>query len=96
MVGRARRYLDAGAYMIMIESGNYGNRKIMADGCSGPFVNSLGLEKVMFEAAEPEVFQWYIKNYAPEVNLFVDHSPLVELEALRPGPGDPRVSGVGC
>jgi phosphosulfolactate synthase (CoM biosynthesis protein A) len=30
------------------------------------FVNALGLEKVMFEAAEPEVFQWYIKNYGPE------------------------------
>ena len=49
------------------------------------FVNSLGLEKVMFEAAEPEVFQWYIKNYEPEVNLFVDHSQIVELEASRSG-----------
>jgi hypothetical protein len=39
----------------------------------------------MFEAAEPEVFQWNIKNYGPEVNLFVDHSQIVELEASRSG-----------
>ena len=39
----------------------------------------------MFEAAEPEVFQWYIKNYGPEVNVFIDHSQIIELEALRCG-----------
>ena len=54
--------------------------------------SELGLDKVMFEAAEPAVFQWYIKNYGPEVNLFVDHSQIVQLECLRAGrrsrPGD--------
>jgi phosphosulfolactate synthase (CoM biosynthesis protein A) len=39
----------------------------------------------MFEAADPEVFGWYIKNYGPEVNLFVDHSQIVQLECLRRG-----------
>jgi phosphosulfolactate synthase (CoM biosynthesis protein A) len=29
-------------------------------------VNELGLERVMFEAADPEVFAWYIKHYGPE------------------------------
>jgi phosphosulfolactate synthase (CoM biosynthesis protein A) len=43
------------------------------------------LERVMFEAAEPAVFAWYIKNYGPEVNLFVDHSQIVQLECLRSG-----------
>jgi phosphosulfolactate synthase (CoM biosynthesis protein A) len=33
---------------------------------------ALGLECVMFEAADPEVCSWYIKNYGQEVNLFVD------------------------
>src|SRR6266550_558622 len=47
--------------------------------------NTLGLEKVMFEAADPEVLAWYIKNYGPEVNLFVDHSQIVQLECLRSG-----------
>lgn len=26
----------------------------------------------MFEAADPAVFEWYIKNYGNEINLFVD------------------------
>jgi phosphosulfolactate synthase (CoM biosynthesis protein A) len=48
-------------------------------------INTLGLEKVMFEAADPEVFAWYVKNYGPEVNLFVDYSQIVQLETLRRG-----------
>ena len=48
-------------------------------------INSLGLEKLMFEAADPEVFSWYIKNYGPEVNLFIDHSQIIQLEILRRG-----------
>jgi phosphosulfolactate synthase (CoM biosynthesis protein A) len=44
-----------------------------------------GLEKVMFEAADPEVFGWYVNNYAPEVNMFVDRSQIVQLECLRRG-----------
>jgi phosphosulfolactate synthase (CoM biosynthesis protein A) len=49
------------------------------------FIDALGLQKVMFEAADPDVFAWYIKNYGPDVNLFVDHSQIVQLEALRRG-----------
>jgi phosphosulfolactate synthase (CoM biosynthesis protein A) len=40
---------------------------------------------VMFEAADPDVFSWYIKNYGIDVNLFVDHSQIVQLEGLRAG-----------
>ena len=39
----------------------------------------------MFEAADPQVFKWYIKNYGPEVNVFVDHSQIVQLECTRQG-----------
>jgi phosphosulfolactate synthase (CoM biosynthesis protein A) len=28
---------------------------------------------------------WYVKTYGPEVNLFVDDSQIVPLEALRAG-----------
>jgi phosphosulfolactate synthase (CoM biosynthesis protein A) len=49
------------------------------------FADALGLERLMFEAADPEVFAWYIKNYGAEVNLFVDHSQIVQLECLRSG-----------
>ena len=48
-------------------------------------VSELGLDNVMFEAADPEVLAWYVKSYGPEVNLFVDHSQIVQLEALRSG-----------
>jgi len=48
-------------------------------------INALGLETVMFEGADPAVFECYIKNYGNEVNLFVDHSQIVQLEALRSG-----------
>ena len=36
-------------------------------------------------AAAPDVFAWYIKTYGPEVNLFVDHSQILQLESLRSG-----------
>ncbi len=83
---QARRYLEAGAYMIMVESeGITESVKSWRTDVPAKFVNALGLEKVMFEAADPEVFAWYIKNYGPEVNLFVDHSQIVQLESLRSG-----------
>ena len=47
--------------------------------------SALGTERVMFEAADPDVFAWYIKHYGPDVNLFVDHSQIVQLECLRSG-----------
>jgi phosphosulfolactate synthase (CoM biosynthesis protein A) len=72
--------------MIMIESeGITENVKSWRTGVAAKFIGALGLEKVMFEAADPEVFAWYIKNYGPEVNLFVDHSQIVQLECLRAG-----------
>jgi phosphosulfolactate synthase (CoM biosynthesis protein A) len=48
-------------------------------------IDALGIEKTMFEAADPPVFEWYIKNYGADVNLFVDHSQIVQLECLRSG-----------
>jgi len=31
------------------------------------------------------VFEWDVKNYGNEIDLFVDHSQIVQLEALRSG-----------
>jgi phosphosulfolactate synthase (CoM biosynthesis protein A) len=85
-IEQARRYLEAGASLIMIESeGITENVSVWRTEVAARIVNALGLDKVMFEAAEPEVFAWYIKNYGPEVNLFVDHSQIVQLECLRSG-----------
>ncbi len=72
--------------MIMIESeGITENIEPWRTEIPAKFINSLGLQKLMFEAADPQVFAWYIKNYGPEVNVFVDHSQIVQLEALRQG-----------
>ncbi len=83
---RAKRHLDAGAYMIMVESEGITEcvRSWRTDVICR-IIRELGIEKTMFEAADPAVFGWYIKNYGPEVNLFVDHSQIVLLESLRSG-----------
>jgi len=82
----AKRHLQAGAHMIMVESEGITEqvREWRTD-VAARFASELGLENVMFEAAEPEVFSWYVKSYGPEVNLFVDHSQIVQLECLRAG-----------
>jgi phosphosulfolactate synthase (CoM biosynthesis protein A) len=85
-IQQAQRFIDAGAYMIMIESeGITESVNQWRTDIPAKIVNKLGLEKVMFEAADPAVFAWYVKNYGPEVNLFVDHSQIVQLECLRSG-----------
>jgi phosphosulfolactate synthase (CoM biosynthesis protein A) len=82
----AYRALDAGAYMVMIESeGITEEVTTWRTDVVSEIVSRLGIERVMFEAADPEVFGWYVKNYGPEVNLFVDHSQIVQLECLRRG-----------
>jgi phosphosulfolactate synthase (CoM biosynthesis protein A) len=82
----AKHHLDAGAHMIMIESEGITEqvREWRTDVVAS-IVSELGLEHVMFEAAEPDVFSWYVKNYGIDVNLFVDHSQIVQLEGLRAG-----------
>jgi phosphosulfolactate synthase (CoM biosynthesis protein A) len=82
----ARRFLDAGAYQIMIESeGITESVRAWRTDVPARLIDALGLERIMFEAADPEVFAWYVKHYGPEVNLFVDHSQIVQLETLRQG-----------
>lgn len=81
-----KRCLDAGAYMLMIESeGITESVHEWRTEAATQFASELGIENIMFEASDPEVFHWYIKNYGPEVNLFVDHSQIVQLEGLRRG-----------
>jgi phosphosulfolactate synthase (CoM biosynthesis protein A) len=85
-IKQARRFLEAGVYMIMIESeGITENADPWQTDIIARFVNELDMEKLMFEAADPPVFEWYIKNYGCEVNLFVDHSQIIQLECLRAG-----------
>ena len=86
LVTQARRCLEAGAEMLMIESeGVTENVTAWRTDVPAAIAAELGLDHVMFEAADPAVFEWYVKTFGNEVNLFVDHSQIVQLEALRAG-----------
>jgi phosphosulfolactate synthase (CoM biosynthesis protein A) len=85
-IAQAKRFLEAGAEIIMIESeGITENVDPWRTDVPSRFIDEIGMEKLMFEAADPDVFVWYIKNYGADVNLFVDHSQIVQLECLRAG-----------
>jgi phosphosulfolactate synthase (CoM biosynthesis protein A) len=86
LIAQGGRLLDAGADILMIESeGITESVQTWRTGVAAAIIDKLGLDKVMFEAADPPVFEWYVKNYGNDVNLFVDHSQIVQLEALRSG-----------
>src|SRR5437763_9687587 len=65
-INQARKFLDAGAYMIMIESeGITENVKTWRTDAAARIIGALGLEEVMFEASDPEVLACDIKNDGP-------------------------------
>lgn len=81
-----KRHIDAGAPKIMVES--EGITECVSSwrmDIVARMVAEIGIDKLMFEAAEPSVFTHYVKTYGPEVNLFIDHSQIVQLESLRAG-----------
>ncbi|PSR98534.1 Protein HEAT-STRESS-ASSOCIATED like [Actinidia chinensis var. chinensis] len=84
LVRRAERCLEAGADMIMIDADDvckYADR-VRAD-IIAKVIGRLGLEKTMFEASNAKTSEWFIKQYGPKVNLFVDHAQVMDLECLR-------------
>jgi phosphosulfolactate synthase (CoM biosynthesis protein A) len=86
LIAQARRCLEAGVERLMIESeGITENVATWRTEALTAIASELGLERVMFEAADPLVFEWCVKTFGNEVNLFVDHSQIVQLEALRSG-----------
>ncbi|KAM4101986.1 hypothetical protein ACB094_05G188300 [Castanea mollissima] len=84
LIRRAERCLEAGADMIMIDADDvckYAD-SVRAD-IIAKVIGRLGLEKTMFEASNPRTSEWFIKQYGPKVNLYVDHSQVMDLECLR-------------
>ena len=62
-IQQAERLLDAGADIVMVESeGITENVKTWRSDVASKFIRAIGLERLMFEAADPEVFTWYVKN----------------------------------
>jgi phosphosulfolactate synthase (CoM biosynthesis protein A) len=94
-IALAKRFLDTGAYIIMIESeGITEHVQTWRIDVIAEIGDALSLDRVVFEAADPDVFAWYLKNYGPDVNLFVDHSQIVQLEnACDPACGEQRAFG---
>ncbi|CAB4275886.1 unnamed protein product [Prunus armeniaca] len=84
LIRRAERCLEAGADMIMIDADDVCKQadSMRAD-IIAKIIGRLGVEKTMFEASNPRASEWFIKQYGPRVNLFVDHSQVMDLECLR-------------
>lgn len=79
-------HLAAGAQMIMVESEGLTEdlppRKWRKDVIK-LLVGRFGSKRFMFEAADPPVFKWYLTTFGRDVNLFIDHSQVVEFTAWR-------------
>lgn len=87
VVNLGRRFIkEAGVERLMIESEGITEnvRSWRTDVIQG-ILRELPSENVMFEAADPKVFNWYIREFGADVNLFVDHSQIVQLSCLREG-----------
>jgi phosphosulfolactate synthase (CoM biosynthesis protein A) len=85
-IKRARTALDAGADFIVLESeGVTESVTTWRTDVPAAFVAELGVQRIVFEAADPAVYSWYIKTFGPEVNLFIDQSQALHLESIRSG-----------
>jgi Uncharacterized conserved protein len=85
-IEEGHRHLEAGADLLMVEAEGITEevREWRTD-VAYQIANGLGIENLVFEAPGPEMFEWYLKNFGPEINLFVDNSQIVELETMRSG-----------
>lgn len=88
VIKEAEEHLRAGAYMLMLESEGITEglppEKWRVD-LIEQLIQRFGYKAWMFEASEPEVFKWYLKNVSKDVNLFIDHSQVVEFNVWRLG-----------
>ncbi len=87
LIKEAKEFLANGAWKIMIESEgiteNVGGEENWKKEVIFEIAKNLDIKKLMFEAADPEVFQWYVKNFGTNVNFFIDHSQITELTLAR-------------
>lgn len=85
-IEEGKKHLDAGAEHLMVEAEGITEEVVdWRTDVAYEIANGLGIENLVFEAPGPEMFEWYIKNFGPQVNLFVDNSQIVELECMRSG-----------
>jgi phosphosulfolactate synthase (CoM biosynthesis protein A) len=84
--GEVDAHLKAGARMLMVESEGLTEdlppAKWRRDVIK-KLVARYGYQTFMFEASDPPVFKWYLTTFGRDVNLFIDHSQIVEYTAWR-------------
>ena len=51
------------------------------------FAADIPVRDLMFEADDQDVMSYYLNAYGPKVNVFVDHSQVMQIEAARRGYG---------
>lgn len=87
VINLGKRFIEeCGVERLMIESeGITENVTSWRTDVIQAILRDLPNDKVMFEAADPKVFNWYIREFGTDVNLFVDHSQIVQLSCLRMG-----------
>lgn len=86
IINLGKKFLDAGVERIMIESeGIAENVRTPRTDVIQAILEEFPMERVMFEAADPKVLNWYIREFGVDINLFVDHSQFVQLSCLRSG-----------
>ncbi|MFW6385198.1 MAG: phosphosulfolactate synthase, partial [Halodesulfurarchaeum sp.] len=76
-IEEGRRHLEAGANLLMVEAEGITEEVVeWRTDVAHEIATGLGPENLVFEAPAPEMFEWYIKNFGPNVNLFVDNSQI--------------------
>ena len=72
LIRRAERCLEAGADMIMIDADDVCKHvdAVRAD-IIAKIIGRLGLERIMFEASNPQTSEWFIKCYGPKVCSYI-------------------------
>jgi phosphosulfolactate synthase (CoM biosynthesis protein A) len=84
--GEVQAHLKAGAEIIMVESEGL-TEDLPPDKWRKDVIRKLvdrfGYKTFMFEASDPPVFKWYLTTFGPDVNLFIDHSQIVEFTAWK-------------
>ncbi len=85
-IGEVDAEIKAGAKMIMVESEGL-TEDLPPDRWRKDVIQKLvdrfGYRVFMFEASDPPVFKWYLTTFGKDVNLFIDHSQIVEFTAWR-------------
>lgn len=86
IIYETEKCLEAGAWMVTIEEdGVFRYVDEWAYDLVFKLVRTVGIERVVFEASDPQVFNWLVRTFGPDVSIFCDPADLMTLAGLRAG-----------